>query len=280
MKSIKEYRYDLAVAYRIYSGVSKIPPVYPNDKYKLADFCLSSFKKSLGNLKVKMYVLLDGCPPEYEKMFENYFEKSDLEIIRCPNIGNKKTFKKQIDILLQQGDAEYIYFAEDDYFYIDSLVEVWNFIRTGRADFVSPYEHPSCYTDGHVIQNAVTLFGKRRYTTVQHACLTFMTTKANLRKNKRLFLIYPNWFASDFVVWSSITLGFRYFVNLHFLYRPKGNLWENIKVYGTMLFFAWNRFIVNKKYRLYMPIGTIATHLESRFLSPLINWDDYFQNKN
>ena len=44
------YNYDLAVAYRIYPGVSKVPPVFSQDKLKLAEFCLKSFKDSLGDL--------------------------------------------------------------------------------------------------------------------------------------------------------------------------------------------------------------------------------------
>ena len=51
------YKFDLAVAYRIYPGLAQKPPVYENDKLGLAELCLNSFRKSLGTLRVKVYAL-------------------------------------------------------------------------------------------------------------------------------------------------------------------------------------------------------------------------------
>jgi len=89
--------YDVAVAYRIYPKVSRVPPVFPNDKYKLSELCLKSFKDSLGSLKVKMFVLLDNCPPSYEDLFKRYFDEQDLEFIRLNGVGNRATFDMQIE---------------------------------------------------------------------------------------------------------------------------------------------------------------------------------------
>ena len=223
-------KYDLVVAYRIYPGISKVPPVYPNDKLKLAKFCLESFKKSLDGLKVKVYALMDNCPKEYEDLFLEYFDANDIEFVRLPGVGNKATFKKQIEILSNQNDSEVVYFAEDDYFYIDGLKNMVDFIKSGEADFISPYEHPSCYNDGHIIGNSVKVFDNRRYITVQHACVTFMTTKGNLINNTKMFLIYPNWFASDFVMWGTTTLGMTYFKYIKLLLDPKNYTLDNLKV--------------------------------------------------
>ena len=272
-------KYDLVVAYRIYPGVSKIPPAFPNDKLALSRFCLESFKKSLEGLNVKIYALLDKCPREYESLFLDYFKADDLEIIHLNGIGNKNTFKKQIEILSSQNDSEIVFFAEDDYFYIEKLKNMTEFIRSGEADFITPYEHPACYTDGHIISNNIKIFNNQRYVTVQHACLTFMTTKLKLIENKSIFLIYSNWFASDFVVWSCLTLGSTFFKYCKLIFSFKNINITNIKVYGSMLFFAWYRFLFNKKLKLYMPIPTVATHMESNFLSPCIDWNIYFKDK-
>ena len=86
--------YDLAVAYRIYPKVSKVPLVFGDNKFKLAELCLRSFKNSLGSLRVKIWVLLDNCPAKYEELFKKYFDINDLEIIKLPGIGNRGTFKK------------------------------------------------------------------------------------------------------------------------------------------------------------------------------------------
>lgn len=95
-----EKNYDLTVAYRIYPKISRSPAVFSDNKYKLSQLCLKSFKESLGDLKVKLFVLLDGCPPEYEELFLKYFNTEDLEFIRLNSIGNLETFRIQIEILL------------------------------------------------------------------------------------------------------------------------------------------------------------------------------------
>lgn len=269
-------KYDLVIAYRIYPKMSKNPVgVFGNDKYMFSKKCLESFKSAISGLNCKVYAVLDNCPSEYEKLFLDNFKKEDLEMIHI-NMGNKGTFKKQIEILSKQNDSDIVYFAEDDYFYIKNLKNMIELLESRKADFVSPYEHPACYTDGHIIKNQETIFERQKYLTVQHACLTFMTTKENLLKNRNKFLIYSNWFGSDFVVWGTITLGRAYFKYIKLLFNPKNYTIINLKVYGSMFFFAWKRFFINKKYILYMPVGSFGTHMEKNNLAPGINWENYF----
>ena len=67
---MSQFSYDLAVAYRINPKMSAHPPpIFAEDKFKLAEFCLKSFKISLGGLRVKLWALLNNCPTEYETMF-------------------------------------------------------------------------------------------------------------------------------------------------------------------------------------------------------------------
>jgi len=273
-------KYDLAVAYRIYPGVSKVPPVYPHDKLQLARFCLESFHKALEGITVKMYVLLDGCPEEYTQLFLEFFPKEDLVFIPLSKEGNKKTFERQIEILTTQEDADTIYFAEDDYFYIKNLKPILDVIRAKKADFISPYEHPSCYTDDHKVPPEKEVFENQTYIHVQHACLTFMASKESLLQNKKIFQIYSNWFASDYTLWSIITLGRDFFKYTPYLGRIAEYTMINLKVFGTMVMYGFLRFLTNRKYILLMPVGTFATHLESNFLSPGVNWDTYFNGKN
>lgn len=271
--------YDLVVAYRIYPKISKVPPAYPNDKYKLSKLCLESFKKATEGINIKVYALLDNCPKEYEDLFTENFKKENLEIINLDNIGNKATFKKQIEILSNQNDSDIVYFAEDDYFYIKNIKNLVEFIKSGQADFATPYEHPACYDSNNALKNTDKVFENQKYTTVQHACLTFMTKKNTLISNKRYLSIFSNWFGSDFVIWGCITLGIKFFKYAKLIIKPKNYGIENMKVFGSMWIFAWHRFILNKKYTLYMPIETFATHMESNYLSPNIDWDVYFKDK-
>ena len=137
-------KYDVVVAYRIYPKVSKIPLVFRDSKYDLAKLCLKSFKKSIGTLKVKVIALLDNCPPEYESLFTKYFKVEDLELIKLDGIGNSETFKLQMQILLEQDYSQFIYFAEDDYFYLPGQFEkMVNFIKENPldVDFISGSAH-------------------------------------------------------------------------------------------------------------------------------------------
>src|ERR1700732_3498377 len=99
--------YDLAVAYRIYPKVADAASSFQcgDDKLRISELCLRSFKDSLKNLRVKVWVLLDGCPDGYANLFRKYFETEDLVLIPLPGLGNQATFAKQIDILLQQDDS-------------------------------------------------------------------------------------------------------------------------------------------------------------------------------
>src|ERR1035438_2378785 len=142
--------YDIAIAYRIYPKVAK-PAVglpFSDDKLRLSEICLRSFKESLKGLRVKVWVLLDGCPEVYAQLFARYFDSEDLVLVRLPGIGNLPTFGKQIDILLGQNDSRLVYFAEDDYFYLpNQFHRMMDFLRAyDDVDFISPYDHPDCYT--------------------------------------------------------------------------------------------------------------------------------------
>jgi hypothetical protein len=128
--------YDLAIAYRIYPHVAKAATGLPfsEDKLSISEICLRSFKESLGNLRVKLWALLDGCPEEYTKLFHKYFDAGDLILVPLPGVGNRVTFGKQIEILLRQEDSDLIYFAEDDYFYLpEQFPLMLRFLRDFRG---------------------------------------------------------------------------------------------------------------------------------------------------
>src|SRR5215470_18923074 len=141
--------YDVAVAYRIYPKVSKPAQSLPfgDDKLRQAEICLRSFRNSLGPLRAKVWAILDGCPGEYRALFERHFPSEDLFFVEVGGIGNQATYAKQLDILLSQCDAEVVYLAEDDYFYLpDQFPLMLRFLLNGqRVDFVTPYDHPDCY---------------------------------------------------------------------------------------------------------------------------------------
>jgi hypothetical protein len=270
--------YDVAVAYRIYPKVSRVPPVFPNDKYKLSELCLKSFKDSLGSLKVKMFVLLDNCPPSYEGLFKRYFDEQDLELIRLNGVGNRATFSMQIDILLNQTNSEIVYFAEDDYLYLPNQFEsMLQFLqKEDQVDFVSPYDHLDYYVDEiHKYKSHIKFFGNRHWRTVAGSCLTFLTTRSILRSTRNVFKTYASR-NTDGGIWLSLTkyqVFSPFAIAKHVRYlndkKMRGKL---IDVIGFAWLFCWRQIVFGKRRQVWVPLPSIATHMESNYLAPTFSW--------
>ena len=201
--------YDVAIAYRIYPKVA-LPGVgfpYSEDKLRLAEICLRSLKESLGSLRAKLWVLLDGCPDSYAQLFRKYFDDRDLVLMPLPAIGNLPTFAKQIEILSQQTDSEFVYFAEDDYVYLPNQFSLMlDFMKSGKdVDFISPYDHLDCYTKRiHDRPKWVRVHGGHHWRTAASTCLTFLTTREKLRATAHTFQSYCRR-NSDCGLWLNLT---------------------------------------------------------------------------
>jgi hypothetical protein len=265
---------ELAVAYRIYPG-AKSPAFFPNDKLLLSAVCLRSFKRALGNLSVKIWAILDGCPPEYEALFREVLGEYELEILRQDTQGNRKTFSQQIDLLTSQTDAEYIYFAEDDYFYFpEALQKMVAFMRGNRdVDFVSPYDHPDSYfTSSRHERHLVRPFGDGYWRTASSTCLTFLASRQTLLRTESIFRTYSSG-NMDCPIWLTLT-------QKAGLANPKIH-WCNIlriKLWIMSWMWGWRRILFSKSYRLWVPIPTLATHMEAGCLSPLVDWQGTILN--
>jgi len=268
--------YDVTVAYRIYPKIPKTPLVFKDSKYDLAKLCLKSFKDSMGSLKVKVFALLDNCPPEYDAIFLEYFAEEDLNLIRLDGIGNLNTFSMQIKLLLDQDYSQLIYFAEDDYFYLpnqfESMVKLLQNHRDNNIHFVTPYDHLDFYTlDLHNHQVEVQFANNKHWKTSNSTCLTFLTNKEVLQETKEIFLTYckGNYDAS---LWLSLTRHkifnisdiIKYYFNDKFLF-------DLIK---SAYLHCWKQILFGKTWKLWSPVPSIATHLESNYLAPGINWQD------
>lgn len=276
--STNKKKYELVVAYRVYPKFSIGALDIFDNKLALVEVCLRSFKKSLGNLKVMVYVLLDDCPPEYFDLFIKYFDIDDLEIIELDGIGNLPTFKKQIDLLLEQKNSEYVYFAEDDYYYFPNQIEkMISFLKDNKdVDFVSPYDHLDYYTHIlHKYKTNIKIFGDKHWRRVSSTCLTFLTSKKTLQKTKKVFLTYTKNKVEDAGLWLSLTKYYLFNLNaiLRFLIH---NLVVDKYILKTWIY-NWRQILFGRRYKLWCPIPTIATHMAKKFLSPTIDWEDIFK---
>jgi hypothetical protein len=264
---------DLAIAYRIYPGVSKNPAFFSTDKLKLSTMCLRSFKGALGSLTVKIWAILDGCPPEYEELFRGTFDRDELEVVSLEKIGNLPTFALQIDLLTKQTAAQFVYFAEDDYFYLPNALEkMVEFMRANKdVDFVTPYDHPDSYnTSSRFERHQVRPFVDRYWRTASSTCLTFLTSRETLQRTQSTFRTYcrGNW---DCPVWLSLTQKYE-------LANPRVH-WSNFfrfAIWGQTLRWGLGALLFQRRYRLWVPMPTLATHMESPCLSPLVDWQTLF----
>lgn len=268
---------DVAIAYRIYPKVSRPTPVFQEDKYRLARLCLDSFRRSLGGLRVKVWAILDGCPPEYEELFRETFAPEELELVRLDGVGNQATFEKQVEILLEQDAAELVYFCEDDYFYragaFESLV---SFVREhADAHFVSPYDHRDYYTLG-VHRGPVELraSGDHHWRTAASTCLTFLTTRETLRRTQGVLRTFTKG-NSDTGLWFSLTK--------HAVRSPLRFLRDLVsdRVAARAVFHAWwhgaGQVCFGRRWRLWVPIPSVATHMDVLFLAPGVDWESLMQ---
>ncbi len=268
------YEYDLAVAYRIYPKVAKpaLNLVFGDDKYSLSEACLKSFRESLTGLRVKIWAILDGCPPEYESLFCKYFDLSDLVVVRLNSAGNQQTFAKQLEILVNQSDADLVYFAEDDYFYLpDQFPRMVEFIRSSPdVHFLSPFDHLDCYRlELHRTRKWIRAFADHHWRTAASTCLTFLTRTETLVTHRAVFETYVH---GDFdcSIWLSLTK--QRVCNPLFFTRCAVRARFEWKIILKAWLFCWQQIAFGPRLKLWVPVPGIATHLDSSSLSPGIDW--------
>lgn len=268
-------KYDLVIAYRIYPGLTKPTPIFNNDKYQLSKLCIKSFSNSLKGIKAKIFILLDNCPDNYEQLFRDYLESHTLEIIRLNGEGNAATFLRQCDLLLNQTDSDIIYFAEDDYFYLESAFqEMIKLIKENDVHFITPYNHPDTYNHPlHSYKKEILKSKSMDWIRTMSTTMTFMTKKQYLKETYQIFKSYGknNY---DTSIWMAITKLNAYSIAT-FL---KGIMNKQIlKTYIKLYLFSFDKLLFSKKYNLYQPKESISTHMENDFLAPGINWDEKFK---
>ena len=266
-------KYEVTIAYRIYPRVSKSPFIHPDNKLKLTEVGIRTLKESLGNLSAKVFFLLDNCPEEYHTMILKYFSEQDLSFLPYDGIGNLATFGKQIDLLLAQTTTDIIMFAEDDYVYRrNELTKAIGLMKNYPAiDFVSPYDHLDSYLLPIHTQHQYEIIVAEglHWRTSTSTCLTFLTRKTTLLRTEKIFRSYckGNW---DSSLWFSLT---------KFNVSNPGSmflLFSDLFLFKTIVkswLYGWSQILFGKKYKLWQPIPSIATHMERTSLAPTLDWE-------
>lgn len=281
-----EFNYDLAAVFRVYPKPSRTaPPMFGNDKFKLVELCFKSFKDSLSSMRVKLWILVDSCPPEYEVMFRRIWASDDLVFVRFQGITASAALREQIRILTGQTDANIVYCTEDDYFYLPGQFKLAvDFLNLNPdADFVSPYDHPDIYnTELHVRKSPIKNFNGKVWNSCCSTTHTFLTRRATLLECRNVFWRTKWW--DPFRLLNGIMPDLS-----HWLALTKRNVfdWRTLlkwcrthRYWAVSIFIAWNYFwrqiLFGKRRTLWVPKPSIATHMADGYYAPEIDWDMEF----
>jgi hypothetical protein len=192
-------------------------------------------------------------------------------------IGNQATFVKQLEILTFQTDSDIVYLAEDDFIYQENqFAEMIDFIRANEdVHFISPYDHLDFYTmDFHDKRYQLKISKNKHWRTATSCTCTFLTTKEILKRTRKVFSTYAKRKNTDGPIWLSLT---KY--NVFNLFKLIKYMFTS-KLMRNFILLAWRynffQILFGKRYKLWIPIPAIATHLESEFLAPAVDWDKVF----
>ena len=303
---MKNNSYDIVIALRTYEGTKplKTRALYQKSKYKLVELCLSSLKNSLANLRAKFLVFFDSCSKKWEDLFKKYISNDDLEIIHLTAAGETHSYNFAIETLIKQKYSKIVYMAEDDYFYLpNQFKKMIKFIKNNyHVDFITPYDHLDNYTKMlHEYSSKIKIFAGKHWRTVSTTCSTFLTTRNTLNCTKHIFLkkiSSQNMFSKYNIMnnkilnrllgdfssnpvdnnkWLSLTKIniFKLFKILRYRVQDRG-IYE---IFFRAWRFHWRQILFGKKWSLWSPIPSIATHMEEKFFAPNINWNDAFKNE-
>jgi hypothetical protein len=273
-------KYDFAIAYRVYPKMGRDGlPVFGGNKFLLTRVAFRSFVRSLRKFKVKLWILLDSCPPEYEAFFRATWPGEDLQVISFQNKGNGGTFQEQMSILTGQTDVEICYVAEDDYFFLpDCFESIHNLFRTHpEVEYVTPYDHLEYYVSAHQEASHEVLADPRLpvWRTVPSTTCSFFARRSVMRDNLHAFRSYGKPFlfnyGTDGTMWLAITK--------HRMFNP----WRFICWLKTARYVAWSWFTAwtlcgrdilgRPRRKLWAPIPSLALHLVRSYPPPGIDWD-------
>lgn len=299
-------KYDVAIAYRTYPSTNPNSnrPIFQNNKLKLVELCLKSLKKSLGSLKVKLWAFFDSCQAEWDVLFKKYFDDNELEIIHLQHAGDLGSYVLAMSKLIEQNDSEIVCMAEDDYFYLPNQFEkMIKFMRyDNEVDFITPYDHSDYYNlELHEYLSKRKEFADKPWKTVSTTTGTFLTSKKNLKKTKNVLLRYSKIRKSHLYQFLSknkiLTYFFRHFNDPStdadiWLSLTKLNVFKFVKIskykrvnqrvfyiYFRAWRYSWRQILFGRKWNLWCPSPSIATHMEKDFLPPGIDWNKVFKEE-
>ncbi len=283
---MNQFSYDVAAAYKIYYKMSKNPPpIFPDNKFKLAELCFQSFKNSLTGLRVKLWVILNDCPPEYEAMIQRVWGVEDLTIIKFPGVGNMITTTEQVRHLTAQTAAELVCLSDDDYFYRPGQFHrAVDFLRQNLdVDFVTLHDHPDGYnTDLHKLPIQTRVLADQNWCSCLSTCHTYLTRRSVMIEIQGMYWDMLKQFKDvgghDLPFWMALTKK-RVFNPFKFVRWVLTRRW----FWAVSMVMAWyycgRQVLFGRRYSLWVARPSLATHMDAKLLAHGIDWQKEFQKQ-
>ena len=274
--------YQLAIAHRVCPKLAGNAVAY-TDKYEMVRATAASLFSAIAGLRVKLFVLLDGCDDRYRTLFSSSDPLIDVEIIETPAIGNGATFGKQIELLDAAKEcSDFLYFSEDDYLYAPSAFrDMMKMLELPEVDFVTPLDHPDRYCDKLFETRTVPLIvaAGRHWRSCSTTCLTFMSRSAGFSRYASAFRTYANG-NLDCTMWLAVTqdglFSFpRLVLNLLRFLTKRGDFNHVLQLAAWK--WSWRYILTHRAARLWSPLPSLGFHLCAASLAPGQTPDDYLR---
>jgi len=176
---------------------------------------------------------LDGCPDNWWSIVHYTAYDVPHEIIALDGIGNKPSFLKQLEMVLDGPDDEFVYFAEDDYLYRPKAVAKMLEFHEIMGSFITLYDHPDRYFrgDDRRFRDRIDVVAGCHWRTSESTTMTFGTQRWKLES----------------VV----------------------HIMQEHACEGRKMWYP----ILDSKNSLWSPIPSLATHVQDGVLAPCVDWD-------
>jgi len=225
----------MKIIYRISdAGYNKVKPSYINNEACLKNFC-NVFFDHIWDIKI----IADNVSPETLTVIKKYIDPINIEQV---SVGHGAgTFNLALDRALVGSDDEIVYFVENDYLHLQNADTILKEGFETGASYVALYDHPDKYINGAnpLVEDGgevtrVMLTKSCHWKLTNSTTMTFAAQVKTLKEDEAILRSFTQ---------GSYPRDFDMFLAL----RDKGR-------------------------GLVTPIPGYATHGETAWLSPLIDW--------
>jgi hypothetical protein len=225
---------------------------YKKEKLAFANkfYCLENYLKVFGD--TDLYLFADNCKPETIEKLKSY----NISIQETNEGSSAQSWKRVARFALENfNDDDIIYFLEDDYLHKPIAPTL---IKEGLqiADYVTLYDHPDKYINKSDGGNPLVSDGGEN-------TKVFLTQHSHWKQTNSTTMTFATKLSTlkdDWSIWDKYTQGKHPNDDLIF-YKLQGLKKLKFKLFG-------------KKKKLISPIPGASTHVETKWLSPLIDWSN------